>query len=194
MDKPPTKAKPSAEEEETLDELDARLRQLAQDSFAAFYSDPTEQNLQRAQLLAAISYSPDRRRELANIEGQLANRAAGTHHTFWRDAWVRLVPGLVADCDGDSDTVARELIALLPASLRAKCPNYPTTSDELDTAVAAVVAARNFTPELTKFRNQGPWNPLPLARAVLRGLGMTKEEAKSLVRSDPWASETSSAT
>jgi len=43
MDKPPTKAKPSAEAEEAPDELDARLRQLAQDSFAAFYRERASQ-------------------------------------------------------------------------------------------------------------------------------------------------------
>ena len=69
MDKPPTKAKRSAEADHAPDDLRARLQQLAQDYFVAFYRDPTEENLQLAQLLAAISSSPDRRRTLAQKNG-----------------------------------------------------------------------------------------------------------------------------
>lgn len=42
MNKPPTKAKPSAEADETPDELRARLLQLADNYVAAFYRNPTE--------------------------------------------------------------------------------------------------------------------------------------------------------
>ena len=163
MDKPPTKAKPSAEWEETPDELDARLRQLAQDYFAAFYRNPTEEHLQLAQLLAVISYSPDRRRELANIERQLARRTAGTSKTFWRDVWVRLAAPLVG-CEGDPDTLARELIVHLPASMRAKCAKYPTNPDELDEAVAAVVSTiRGLDPHDKQ-------TPEKVSRVILRQL------------------------
>jgi hypothetical protein len=195
MDKPPTKAKPSAEAEEAPEELDAeaqhrsaRLLQLAADYLGAFRRDPTEENLQTAQLLLAISSMPDRRRELAQYERQLAGRAAprtNPQHPdkFWRKVWVRLIPPLVADCGGDPDTVARELIVLLPAPLRAKCPNYPTNPDQLEEAVAAVVTVRNFKPELAMWRACRDLDSLKVGRAVLRGCGMTKDDAKSLLRS-----------
>jgi hypothetical protein len=99
--------------------------------------------------------------------------------------WVRLIPDLVAAEENDSE-VARLLVAVLPAWLRAKCPDYPTNEAELKAAVAAVVKEENFEPELTKCRNQGPWNPLMVARAVLRGLGMSKDGAKSLLRKSQW--------
>jgi hypothetical protein len=187
MDKPPTKAKRTAEAEDGPDELDARLRQLAQDSFAAFYREPTEENLQRAQLLLAISSMPDRRRELALYERRLAGREAPQTNPkhpdkFWRKVWVRLIPPLVADCDGDPDTVARELIAFLPATLRAKCPDYPTNQTELERAVAAVLEAKNFRRQVAEWVT-GEQDVLKLARAVLRGCGMTKDDAKSLLRS-----------
>jgi hypothetical protein len=195
MDKPPTKAKPSAEAEEAPDELRARLLELAQDSFAAFYREPTEENLQLAQLLLAISSMPERRRELAQYERWLAGEAAPQTNPkhpdkFWRKVWVRLIPPLVADCGGDPDTVARELVSLMPAPLRAKCPKYPTTQDEIEAAAQRV--AKSIEPELALWRHSGPWNPLKVGRAVLRGVGMTKQDAKSLLRADQWASKRSS--
>jgi len=187
MDKPPTKAKPSAEAEEAPDELRARLLELAQDSFAAFYREPTEENLQLAQLLLAISSMPERRRELAQYERRLAGEAAPQTNPkhpdkFWRKVWVRLIPPLVADCGGDPDTVARELVSLMPAPLRAKCPEYPTNEAGLERAVAAVLEAKNFRRQVAEWQT-GELDALKLARAVLRGCGMTKNDAKSLLRS-----------
>ena len=187
MDKPPTKPEPSAEEEETPDELRARLLELAQDSFAAFYREPTEENLQLAQLLLAISSMPERRRELAQYERRLAGEAAPQTNPkhpdkFWRKVWVRLIPPLVADCGGDPDTVARELVSLMPAPLRAKCPEYPTNEAGLERAVAAVLEAKNFRRQVAEWQT-GELDALKLARAVLRGCGMTKDDAKSLLRS-----------
>ena len=168
MDKPPTKAKPSAEAEEVPDELDARLRQLAQDYFAAFYRNPTEEHLQLAQLLLAISSMPERRRELAQYERRLAGEAAPQTNPkhpdkFWRKVWVRLAAPLVG-CEGDPDTLARELIVHLPASMRAKCAKYPTNPDELDEAVAAVV------PKIRGLDPHDKQTPEKVSRVILRQL------------------------
>jgi hypothetical protein len=73
MDEPPTKEKPSAEAEDAPDELRARVPQLAKDYVAAFYQNPTEENLEMWHLLSAISCSPDRRRKLAQYERQLTS-------------------------------------------------------------------------------------------------------------------------
>lgn len=100
---------------------DARLRELAQDYFAAFSRNPTKENLCRAQLLAAISYSPDRTRALAGDERQLTAKEQGAHKTFWHWTWVRLVLSLVATHDGEPEAVARDLIRHMPVTLRAEC-------------------------------------------------------------------------
>ena len=154
MDKPPTKTKPSAQAEETPDELRARGLQLAADYLSAFYRERSEENLEMWQLLSAIYSSPDRRRKLAQQEGQLAGQAARTDpkhpDKFWRKVWVRLIPDLVAAGDDDS-AVARLLIGVLPAWLQAKCPDYPTSEAELERAVAAVVKDDSF-PNTRSFR------------------------------------------
>jgi len=135
----------------------------------------------------AISSMPDRRMELALYERRLAGREApqtNPQHPdkFWRKVWVRLIPPLVADCGGDPDTVARELVSLMPAPLRAKCPKYPTNEAGLERAVAAVLEAKNFRRQVAEWQT-GELDALKLARAVLRGCGMTKDDAKSLLRS-----------
>ena len=89
---------------------------------------------------------------------------------------------MVADCGGDPDTVARELVSLMPAPLRAKCPEYPTNEAGLERAVAAVLEAKNFRRQVAEWQT-GELDALKLARAVLRGCGMTKDDAKSLLRS-----------
>jgi len=190
MDKPPARKKRSARVEEAPDELDARLVQLAQDAWAAYFRDRTEENLRRAQLLFAIGFFPERRRELAQHERELAGKEARTNpkhpDKFWRKVWVTLVRQLADQHKGEPAAVARDLIVLMPATLSAKVPRYPTNEAELEAAVEAVVAERNFVPELVKCRSQGPWNPLLVARAVFRGLGMTADEAKNLARKTQW--------
>ena len=46
MEKPPTKAKPSAEPEEAPDDRRARLLQLAADYLSAFRREPNEESLE----------------------------------------------------------------------------------------------------------------------------------------------------
>ena len=69
---------------------------------------------------------------------------------------------------------------------RTECPAYPTNEAELGAAVAAVVNARNFMPELAMWRACGSLDSLKVARAVLRGLGVSKDEAKSLLRTSQY--------
>ncbi len=111
-EKPPTKHESSAEAEHAPEELEARLRQLAEDSWAAYFRDRTEENLQRANLLWAMSYLPKRRRKLAQYERQLAGIKARTNpphpDRFWRKAWLFLIPNLAASEENDQE-VARLL-------------------------------------------------------------------------------------
>ncbi len=146
--------------------------------------------MQRANLLSAIGYSPDLRKKLAQHERQLAGKAARTDpqhpDLFWRKVWCKLVPVVVAHRHGEPEAVARDLVVYMPVALRLECSNYPKNETELGAAVAAVVNARNFAPELNTFRGEGPWNPLLVARAVLRGLGMSGDDAKAALRPDQW--------
>jgi hypothetical protein len=93
-----------------------------------YFRDRTEEQLQRAHLLSAISSSPDQRKKLAQYERQLAGKEARTNSPhpdkFWRKAWLQLVRPLAANCKGDPAAVAHDLILAMPA---AKCPNYPTS-------------------------------------------------------------------
>ncbi|HET6417854.1 MAG TPA: hypothetical protein VFG22_16270 [Polyangiales bacterium] len=49
-----------------------------------------------------------------------------------------------------------------------------------------MVRDKEFGPEFNTFRGEGPWNPLLVARAVLRGLGMSGDDAKAALRPDQW--------
>lgn len=145
-------------------------------------------------LLSAIGYSPDLRKKLAQYERQLAGKEARTDpqhpDLFWRKVWFKLVPVLVATHDGEPEAVARDLIRSMPAELRAKCPGYPANNTELEEAVAAVLAQQNFTPQLTVYSGEDPWKPRLVARAVLRGLDMSEDDARSLLRKwKAWAGE-----
>ncbi len=183
MDKPPTKKKPSAQDTDAQDRAE-RIEQLASDYLLAFYRERTEENLETWHLLSAIFSSPERRRALAQQERQLAGQAARTNpphpRKFWRKAWVRLVRPLVADCDGDPEEVARTLIQCLPAELQAKCPGYPADPDVFEAAAAAV--ALRISDELGLWRACGDVDPVAVGRAVLRGLGLTKDQARSALR------------
>jgi hypothetical protein len=64
--------------------------------------------------------------------------------------------------------------------------NYPKNETELGAAVAAVVNARNFAPELAMWRACGDLDSLKVARAVLRGLGMSGGDAKGALRPGQW--------
>jgi len=192
MDKPPAKAKGSAEGNDAPDELRARGLQLAADYLSAFYRERTEENLEAWHLLSAIFGSPELRRALAQQERRLAGQTARTNpphpRKFWRKAWVRLIPDLVAAEENDSEVV-RLLIRVLPAELQAKCPNYPKNETEFEAAVAKVVAQKDFGEELRIGRKCGDLNVLKVTKFVLVGLAMKPDAVKSLMRSDPWASE-----
>ena len=185
-EKPPTKKKPSAEAEHAPEELRARLRQLADDYRAAFRRSPTEENLQTGDLLRAIDESEELRRKLHSARTSLLHGKVGASHGWYRWAWVQGIRTTLEVQHGDPEAVAQDLIRWVPLPMRAKCPDYPTNEAELKAAVAAVIAEENFVPELSKCRGEGPWNPLLVARAVLRGLGMDKDKAKDLLRPDKW--------
>jgi len=192
MDKPPTKAKPSAKQDDAPDEPDAdaqermaRLRHLAADYRAAFHRNPTEENLQTADLLRAIGESEGLRRKLHQTRTSWLHEKVGASHGWYRWVWVQRIRATLEVHRGNPEAVAQDLIRWVPLPMRAKC-DYPTNETTLEAAVAAVVARRGFQPELAMWKACGDLDSLKVARAVLRGLGMTKEDAKDLLRRDQW--------
>ena len=200
--KPPTESKPSAEAEEAPDEPDAearerieRLRQLADDYAAAFHRKPNPEDLRMARKLREMS-RPDillpeteripegdgfRIREIPDrfirVPGKVVNEILKTPHrnTWERQTWVNLIPVAIKSRDGDSVAVARDLMAIMPASLRAQCPGYPGCPDgkedwEAFEAAAVAVATRIYD-QVQIGKHGGPLDVIKVGRAVLTALG-----------------------
>jgi hypothetical protein len=200
MDKPPTKAKTSAEAEDAPEQLDAdaqerieRLRQLADDYAAAFHRKPNPEDYKMARKLREMS-RPDalfpatelipegdgfRVREIPDrfirVSGKAINAALKNPLRWERETWVNLIPVAIKSRDGDSVAVARDLIAIMPASLRAQCPGYPGCPDgkedwEAFEAAAVAVATRIYD-QVQIGKHGGPLDLIKVGRAVLTALG-----------------------
>ncbi|MGB3051144.1 MAG: hypothetical protein WBB42_09105 [Polyangiales bacterium] len=192
MDKPPTKHESSAEAEHAPEELRARLRQLAADYRAAFHRKPTEENLQTGDLLRAIGESEELRRKLHQTRTSWLHEKVGASHGWYRWVWVQGIRTTLEVHHGNPEAVVQDLIRWVPLAMRAKVrcaedgPGYPTNEAELEEAVARVLEQRDFRPELALWKACDDFDSLKVARAVLRGLGMTKDAVKDLLRRDQW--------
>ena len=137
MDKPPTKAKPSAKQDDAPDELDAdaqermaRLRQLADDYTAAFHRKANPEDYKMARklremsrpdaLLPATELIPEgdgfRVREIPDrfirVSGKAINTALKNPLRWERETWIGLIPDAIKQEDGDSLAVARDMIKI----------------------------------------------------------------------------------
>lgn len=199
-DKPPTKKKPSAEAEHAPDEPDAeaqeriaRLRQLADDYTAAFHRKLNPEDYRMARklremsrpdiLLPATERIPEadgfRVREIPDqfirVSGKAINAALKNPHRWDRETWIQLIPVTIKSRDGDSVAVARDLIGIMPASLRAKCAGYPGWSDggkedwDVFEAKAKEVAAK-IHDQVQIGKHGGPVDLIKIGRAVLKAL------------------------
>jgi len=143
MDKPPTKAKPSAFDDEA-NELDQRLQQLTGDYAALFLRHPNVEGspsgevLEKMQVLAAIRVHPWRK-QLAKQASKFEREAFGEGQHVFLHMWIDGIPEILERGDWDVDFAARNLITTLPAPLRVRCPGYPATEDR-DAFTAAAVA------------------------------------------------------
>jgi hypothetical protein len=157
MDEPPTKTKPSAFDDEAK-ELDKRLRQLIRDYTALFHRYPNAEGrpsvevIEKAQVLAALRVHPWRKKLAAQASKlqreSLQEQGIAAGHNWYLRMWIDNIPEIVARCEWDVQSVARNLIAALPASLRVHCPRYPAliadsvqaAADNLNAAAAAVAS------------------------------------------------------
>ena len=205
MDKPPTKPKRTAEAEDAPDEPDAeaqersaRLRQLADDYAAAFHRKPNPEDLRMARKLREMS-RPDallpateliregdgfRVREIPDrfiwVSGKAINAALKNPLRWERETWIGLIPDAIKQEDGDSLAVARDLIAIMPASLRAKCARYPGCPDGKEDwdafeARAKEVAAK-IHDQVQIGKHCGPFDMIKIGRAVLSVLGAKRPD------------------
>ena len=143
MDKPPTKAKPSAFDAEAK-ALDQRLRQLISDYAALFLrypnveGRPSVEAYEKMRVLAAIRVHPWRKKlakKASKIEGAYFGEGQGVFLQMWIDG----IPEILERGDWDVDFAARNLITTLHASLRVRCPKYPALGDR-DAFAAATKA------------------------------------------------------
>jgi hypothetical protein len=152
MDKPPTKAKPGAFDAEAK-ALDQRLRQLISDYAALFLrypnveGRPSVEAFEKMRALAAIRVHPWRRKLVAQaltLERE-SLREAGVElrqgADWWEREWIDAIPAIVQRREWDVQTVARDLITTMPASLRLRCPGYPGSEDRDAFSAAAVAVA-----------------------------------------------------
>jgi hypothetical protein len=205
MNMTPTEPEPSAKQDATPDEPDAeaqerieRLRQLADDYAAAFHRRPNPEDYKMARKLREMS-RPDallpetelipegdgfRVREIPDrfirVSGKAINAALKNPHRWERETWIQLIPIAIKSRDGDSVAVARDLIAIMPASLRAKCARYPGCPDGKEDwdafeARAKEVAAR-IHDQVQQGNNEGPLDLIKIGRAVLSVLGAKRPD------------------
>ena len=192
MEKPPTEDESSAEAQEAPDELEARLRELAEDYAAAFRRNPTEEGWRMAQLLFGISEAPGLRHALHVKLLSLITKPEALKPVHKRWTWVDLIPLAVRGRDGDPEAVARDLISYMPGVLRAEYKKgYPTNEAELEEAVARVLRVPGFKRQVAEWHTE-ELDVLKLGRAVLRGLDVTenrvtaKDRAKDLLKRSQW--------
>ena len=147
MDKPPTKAKPSAFDAEAK-ELDQRLRQLISDYAALFLrhpnveGSPSVEAYEKMRVLAAIRVHPWRKK-MAYEASKFERKAFGEGQGVFLQMWIDGIPEILERGDWDVDFAARNLITTLHASLRVRCPNYPALEDrDAFTAATAAVASK----------------------------------------------------
>jgi len=175
MDKPPTKAKPSAFDDQAK-ELDRRLRPLIGDYAALFLRYPNAEGrpsveaLEKMQVLAALRVHPWRKK-LAAQASKLEREAFGEGHNWYLRMWIDSIPTIVARCEWDVQSVARNLITTLPAPLRVRCPGYPGMEDGDASSAAAVAVAGKIGNEVKDSKRCKDPDAITIGRLALEAMG-----------------------
>jgi hypothetical protein len=189
MDKPPTKAKPSAFDAEAK-ALDDRLRGLISDYAALFLrypnveGRPSVEAYEKMRVLAAIRVHPWRVKLAAQaltLERE-SLKAAGIElrqkEDWWERSWIESIPGTVQRREWDVQAVARDLTTTLPASLRLKCPGYPALEDRDAFTAATDAVADKIRNEVKDSKRCKDPDAITIGRLALQALGY--EGARSL--------------
>jgi hypothetical protein len=104
------------------------------------------------QVLAALRVHPWREK-LAAQASKLEREAFGEGHNWYLRMWIDSIPTIVARCEWDVQSVARNLITTLPAPLRVRCPGYPALEDRdafADATAAVADKIRNAAKTRTR--------------------------------------------
>jgi hypothetical protein len=189
----PTRKKRSAKRKDTPGEPDlaARLRQLTAAYAAAFDRDPSAENLELVQVLGALRVRPWRKKLAAHAVSEL-NAAFGESHGFLRRMWIESIPATIerrcAAADREAiarndaivrEAIARDLIATMPADLRARCPGYPKLTDPDKLSAATVAVTLKINAEVSMGIHGGDLDAIKIGRATLTAMGC--ERARDLL-------------
>lgn len=183
MDKPPTKAKPSAFDDKAK-ELDKRLSQLVSDYLALYYRYPNSVAvLEKIQVLAALRVHPWRKK-LAAIVASEINAAFGESHGWLRRMWIEGIAfhverrcaaaereAIARDDAIVREAIARDVIATMPADLRTRCPSYPSLHDPDQISAAGVAVGLKIKTELSLGIHGGDLDAIKIGRGTLTALG-----------------------
>jgi hypothetical protein len=183
MDKPPTKAKPSAFDAEAK-ALDQRLRELISDYAALFLRYPNVEGrpsvevLEKMQVLAALRVHPWREK-LAALANELQREAFGEgqhgFHQMWIDGIAFHVERRCAAAEREAiardDAIVRDVIATMPADLRTRCPRYPSLHDPDQISAAAVTVGLKIKTELSLGIHGGDLDAIAIGRLALQAMG-----------------------
>ncbi|MBW2381966.1 MAG: hypothetical protein JRG70_21020 [Deltaproteobacteria bacterium] len=182
MDKPPTKAKPSAFDAEAK-ALDQRLRQLTGDYAALFLRYPNVEGrpsvevLEKMQVLAAIRVHPWRK-EMAKQASKFQREAFGEGQHVFLQMWINGIPEILEHGEWDVDFAARNLITTLPAPLRVRCPDYPALEDRDAFAAATAAVADKIRNAVKDSKRCKDPDAIKIGQKALEGMG--DENARNL--------------
>jgi hypothetical protein len=188
MDKPPTKAKPSAFDAEA-NELDQRLRQLISDYAALFLRHPNVEGrpsvevLEKMQVLAALRVHPWRKK-LSSLANELQREAFGEGQHWFLQTWIEGIAfhverrcaaaereAIARDDAIVREAIARDLIATMPADLRTRCPGYPSLHDPDQISAAAVAVGLKIKAEVSLGIHGGDLDANAIGRLALEAMG-----------------------
>jgi len=175
MDKPPTKAKPSAFDAEAK-ALDQRLRQLIGDYTSLFLrypnveGRPSVEAYEKMRVLAAIRVHPWRKK-MAYEASKFERKAFGEGQGVFLQMWIDGIPEILERGDWDVDFAARNLITTLPAPLWVRCPDYPAREDRDAFAAATKAVADNIRNAVQDSKRCKDPDAIKIGRLALSALG-----------------------
>jgi hypothetical protein len=188
MDKPPTKAKPSAFDAEAK-ALDQRLRQLISDYAALFLrypnveGRPSVEAYEKMRVLAAIRVHPWRKK-LADEASKIEREAFGEGQHGFLQMWIEGIAfhverrcaaaereAIARDDAIVREAIARDVIATMPADLRTRCPRYPSLHDPDQISAAAVTVGLKIKAEVSLGIHGGDLDAIKIGRLALEAMG-----------------------